>query len=96
MIFAAAPSQSDFMKALIRDKAIQWNKVNAFHMDEYIGLEEDAPRGLATFKTASFRPCAFQKREPVERSGCRSRSRMRTLLVFVRALSRRYCLPWYW
>ena len=48
MIFAAAPSQSDFMKALIRDKAIQWNKVNAFHMDENIGWRRMPPRGLAT------------------------------------------------
>ena len=49
MIFAAAPSQSDFMKALIKDKAIQWDKINAFHMDEYIGLEEDAPQGFGNF-----------------------------------------------
>lgn len=49
MIFAAAPSQSDFMKALIEDKNIQWKKINAFHMDEYIGLEKDAPQGFGNF-----------------------------------------------
>lgn len=49
MIFAAAPSQSDFMKALIQDKHIQWEKINAFHMDEYIGLEEEAPQGFGNF-----------------------------------------------
>ena len=43
MIFAAAPSQSDFMKELINDKSIEWERINAFHMDEYIGLEKDAP-----------------------------------------------------
>ena len=43
MIFAAAPSQSDFMKELTADKRIRW-KINAFHMDEYIGLK-DAPKG---------------------------------------------------
>lgn len=49
MIFAAAPSQSDFMKALIEDKNIQWKRINAFHMDEYIGLEKDAPQGFGNF-----------------------------------------------
>jgi glucosamine-6-phosphate deaminase len=49
MIFAAAPSQSDFMKELIADKRIRWEKINAFHMDEYIGLEKDAPQGFGNF-----------------------------------------------
>lgn len=49
MIFAAAPSQRDFMKELIADKAIPWEKINAFHMDEYIGLEKDAPQGFGNF-----------------------------------------------
>ncbi|MGI6516110.1 MAG: glucosamine-6-phosphate deaminase [Fermentimonas caenicola] len=49
MIFAAAPSQSDFMKALIEDDNIQWERINAFHMDEYIGLEKDAPQGFGNF-----------------------------------------------
>lgn len=49
MIFAAAPSQSDFMKELIADKQIRWEKINAFHMDEYIGLEKDAPQGFGNF-----------------------------------------------
>ena len=49
MIFAAAPSQSDFMKELISDKFIQWERINAFHMDEYIGLEKDAPQGFGNF-----------------------------------------------
>lgn len=49
MIFAAAPSQSDFMKELIADKTVQWGKINAFHMDEYIGLEKDAPQGFGNF-----------------------------------------------
>src|SRR5690554_5322895 len=49
MIFAAAPSQSDFMKELIADKAIRWERINAFHMDEYIGLEKDASQGFGNF-----------------------------------------------
>ncbi len=49
MIFAAAPSQSDFMKELINDKKIRWEEINAFHMDEYIGLAKDAPQGFGNF-----------------------------------------------
>jgi len=37
MVFAAAPSQNEFLKYLI-SKNIDWPKITAFHMDEYIGL----------------------------------------------------------
>ena len=49
MIFAAAPSQNDVLKALVEDKSIEWNRVNAYHMDEYIGLDKDAPQGFGNF-----------------------------------------------
>ncbi len=49
MIFAAAPSQNDVLKALVEDKEIEWNRVNAYHMDEYIGLSKDAPQGFGNF-----------------------------------------------
>ena len=48
IIFAAAPSQNDFLSSLIKED-VDWTKVNAFHMDEYIGLSEDAPQGFANF-----------------------------------------------
>ncbi len=41
MIFAAAPSQNDVLEALIAYSDIEWNRINAYHMDEYIGLEKD-------------------------------------------------------
>lgn len=49
MIFAAAPSQNDVLKALVEDKEIEWNRVNAYHMDEYIGLDKNAPQGFGNF-----------------------------------------------
>ncbi len=49
MIFAAAPSQNEVLKALANDKEIPWSRVNAFHMDEYIGLPADAPQGFGNF-----------------------------------------------
>lgn len=52
MIFAAAPSQNDVLKALVEDKTIEWNRINAYHMDEYIGLDKDAPQGFGNFLKA--------------------------------------------
>lgn len=55
MIFAAAPSQNDFFYHLRTDENIQWERINAFHMDEYIGLEKEAPQGFGNFlKEAIF------------------------------------------
>lgn len=48
MIFAAAPSQNSFLAALTKED-IDWGKINAFHMDEYIGLPAGAPQSFGTF-----------------------------------------------
>jgi glucosamine-6-phosphate deaminase len=49
MIFAAAPSQDEFLNHLIHDKRIDWTRINAFHMDEYIGIHPDAPQSFGHF-----------------------------------------------
>lgn len=49
MIFAAAPSQNEMLEALIADKEIEWNRVHALHMDEYVNLSSDAPQGFGNF-----------------------------------------------
>lgn len=49
MIFAAAPSQNDVLLSLTQCKDIPWNRINAYHMDEYIGLSKDAPQGFGNF-----------------------------------------------
>lgn len=65
MIFAAAPSQNEVLANLATDKEIPWGRVNAFHMDEYIGLDEDAPQGFgnflrrAIFGVAPFRSVSY-------------------------------------
>ena len=46
VMFAAAPSQNETLAALCADPDIDWSKVHAFHMDEYIGLPEDNPAGF--------------------------------------------------
>lgn len=49
MIFAAAPSQNDVLASLVACSDIEWNRINAYHMDEYIGLAKDAPQGFGNF-----------------------------------------------
>jgi glucosamine-6-phosphate deaminase len=44
MIFAAAPSQSEMLSAPCGEKDIDWSRVTAFHMDEYLGLPAGAPQ----------------------------------------------------
>ena len=60
MIFAAAPSQNEVLNALSKKPDIPWNRINAFHMDEYIGLNDDAPQKFGTFlKKAIFDKVPF-------------------------------------
>jgi glucosamine-6-phosphate deaminase len=54
MVFAAAPSQSETLAALLRQPDIDWRRVIAFHMDEYIGLPADAPQSFARWLERAF------------------------------------------
>ena len=38
ILFAAAPSQNEFLAAL-QKYALPWNRIHALHMDEYIGCK---------------------------------------------------------
>jgi len=49
MVFASAPSQEEFLAELARIKGIDWSKVIAFHLDEYVGLPSDAPQAFGEF-----------------------------------------------
>ncbi|MHA4844986.1 glucosamine-6-phosphate deaminase [Flavitalea antarctica] len=49
IIFAAAPSQNEFLHHLSIQEGIDWNRINGFHMDEYVGLEQSSPQSFATF-----------------------------------------------
>lgn len=48
IIFAAAPSQNEFLTALLQED-IDWQRINAFHMDEYLGLAKDDPQQFGQF-----------------------------------------------
>lgn len=48
MIFAAAPSQQDMLECLL-SIPLPWHRVNAFHMDEYVGLSKEDPQSFGCF-----------------------------------------------
>ncbi|WP_090799219.1 glucosamine-6-phosphate deaminase [Paenibacillus sp. GP183] len=49
MVFAAAPSQNEFLEALVQTAGIDWSKITALHMDEYIGLPADASQSFGAY-----------------------------------------------
>lgn len=49
IMFASAPSQLDMLNVLMSENGIDWGRVNAFHMDEYIGLPSDAPQSFGNY-----------------------------------------------
>lgn len=49
IVFAAAPSQNEFLMYLAEEQGIEWNRINGFHMDEYIGLSSDSPDGFGYY-----------------------------------------------
>lgn len=54
IIFAAAPSQNEFLDTLAQQLDVDWQRVNAFHMDEYIGLSDEAPQRFGNFLKDRF------------------------------------------
>jgi len=49
MIFAAAPSQNELLAGLLHAEDIDWSRVHAFHMDEYVGLPNEAAQRFGVF-----------------------------------------------
>src|SRR5579862_3555212 len=60
VIFAAAPSQNEFLQTLVAAKGIDWSRVTAFHMDEYVGLPGSAPQSFVRW----LRDRIFDKVKP--------------------------------
>jgi glucosamine-6-phosphate deaminase len=53
VIFACAPSQTEFLAALV-SHPIGWANVTVFHMDEYIGLSADDPQSFRAYLRAQL------------------------------------------
>jgi glucosamine-6-phosphate deaminase len=50
VLFASAPSQNETLAALVRQPGIEWSRVTAFHMDEYVGLDENHPASFRRYQ----------------------------------------------
>jgi glucosamine-6-phosphate deaminase len=48
-IFAAAPSQTETLEALIAEPGIDWSGIRAFHLDEYSGASPDSPHSFRRY-----------------------------------------------
>lgn len=69
-MFAAAPSQTEFLTALCREEEIDWGRVNAFHMDEYAGLSDDMQGSFGGYlREHIFDRCAFGKVNLIDGKG---------------------------
>lgn len=65
VVFASAVSQNEFLDALAASDRIDWSKVVAFHMDEYIGLGPDHSASFRRFLNdklwSRVKPSAFHQ-----------------------------------
>lgn len=48
-ILASAPSQNEFLSALVEAPGIDWSRVVGFHLDEYLGMDHRAPQSFRRF-----------------------------------------------
>jgi glucosamine-6-phosphate deaminase len=49
VIFASAPSQNEFLAALRGEPGIDWPRLTAFHLDEYVGIGPEHPASFRRF-----------------------------------------------
>ena len=54
VILASAPSQNEFLANLADAADIDWSRVTAFHLDEYLGMEDNAPQSFRKFLIDRF------------------------------------------
>src|SRR6202167_1599540 len=49
VIFATGASQLDMLRALTSMPGLPWSKVHGFHLDEYIGIDENHPASFRRY-----------------------------------------------
>lgn len=49
VVFAAAPSQNEVLAGLVAGNSVDWSRVHAFHMDEYMGIDADHPASFRRY-----------------------------------------------
>jgi glucosamine-6-phosphate deaminase len=83
LLFAAAPSQEETLEALRREPGVDWGRINAFHLDEYLGLPPDAPQAFGQYlRKRLFERLPFRRvfyidgSPPDERAECERYARL--------------------
>ena len=49
VVFAAAPSQDEFLAHLVKDRRIDWSRVTCFHLDDYVDLPRRHPNTFEVY-----------------------------------------------
>lgn len=57
------------LEELITIKGISWGKINAYHMDEYLGLPMDAPQAFGRFLKTNFEKVHFKSVQYIYEEG---------------------------
>lgn len=69
VVFAAAPSQNESL-AYLKNSDVDWSKVRAFHLDEYVDLRADHPSRFGAFlRRALFDHVQFKSVHYLYREG---------------------------
>jgi glucosamine-6-phosphate deaminase len=54
IVVATGSSQFEVLNALINERGIDWNRVDGFHLDEYVGLAADHPASFCGYLKSRF------------------------------------------
>lgn len=49
VVFATGASQQQTLRALVRQPAVPWSQIIGFHLDEYVGIDEDHPASFRNY-----------------------------------------------
>jgi glucosamine-6-phosphate deaminase len=49
VVFAAAPSQDEFLAHLVKNRSVDWSKVTCFHLDDYVDLPRRHPNTFEVY-----------------------------------------------
>ena len=81
IIVATGASQFEMLDALVREPDIDWSKVTAFHLDEYVGLPATHPASFRKYLQERFvsRVPGLGRFVPVQGDAVESRARSSTV-----------------
>lgn len=66
VLFASAPSQESTLRRLVIEPELDWSRVQAFHIDEYIGLPADAPQSFGRWIAERLSPIGPGRLERIQ------------------------------